>query len=363
MAKDQDYFLRVIDRSYPAEYLDGLKANLGGGYELMQASAKVAERVSLAVDRLELASYLGTAPDGAYATGQVNFYHTAGSVGYDYTVLKGSKFRTLDGRIFLSRANVRITNASNGPFFINVIAAAQGYEYNVPGEFVRDSGETLPGEVVYLHRLYTDVPVLDTTITIRQVRNISGGVFPSLDLQGHDLGVPRRDNEPSDVYRQRIFDAPDTVSLFALYRGILSVLSAAGPYGPHVREVGTAQLPGLYFDAGASTDAIPDPAHNFAYDMDPVARPDDLWKVWLDYASFRAYLIVEVPPVNLNDFGLAYDDTTLANAYDTIDLAAKAAAYDGFAVTTSGLYRALWETIDAKRAGGVFFDLYLNPTY
>jgi hypothetical protein len=362
--KDQNYYLRVLDRSYPAEFLDGIRDNPQGGYEIFQAAAKVAERVQLAITRAELGSYLLTAPDGAYATGSLALYHTANEVGYNYTLLTGSQFKTTDGKRFVTTAPVTIVNASSGPFTVAIRSMVQGYEFNVPGELTLDSGEILPGEITLVHKVFTSTPVLDATMTVRQLTATTGGVLPALDMQGADVGIPRQTSEPSDVYRQRIHDAPDTVSLPAIERAILTVLSTVGYTYTWILECQTTDLPGIFYDAGASTDASPLAANNYAYDMDPTARVEDTWKVYFSNADMRAFFIVYVPPVSVAEFGMMYDSiTTTPAAYDTISTSATTAAYDGYPVVTSGVYKSLWAAIDAKRAGGVFFNLQVNPDY
>lgn len=362
MSKTQAYYLRVIDRSYPADYLEPIKQQPNSGYELFQAAAKLAERVSLALDRLLTNSFLMYAVDGAYSTGSVLVSHTVGAVGYDYSILAGSKFKTADGKVYVSTADVVIPDASAGPFTVPLRSVAQGWEYDVPGE-VTINGVTLPGEITQVKKLVTSVPVIDQTVTVRQPAPFTGGAFPALDLHGRDVGIPRRPHESSPVYKQRIVDAPDTVSLPAITRGLLNILVTEGYATTKIREVGTWELQGVYYDAGSSGDAVPDPARNYAYDMDPTARSEDLFKILLSYAEMRGFLLVDVPPIGTADFGMAFDATDMANAYDTIALDASAAAYDGFPVAASGLYHAIWSTLEEKRAGGVFFDLYLNPNY
>lgn len=72
-ARDQQYYLDLLGRLFPEEYVLPLK-DPGPGYELFQAMAKVAERMSQAVDHFDQGSYILSAPDGAKATTLVEFY-------------------------------------------------------------------------------------------------------------------------------------------------------------------------------------------------------------------------------------------------------------------------------------------------
>src|SRR5512144_1017535 len=57
-------FLALIDRLLPLSYLDPLK-NVGPGYELYKATAKLFERASIAVGRLECEQFILSATGGA----------------------------------------------------------------------------------------------------------------------------------------------------------------------------------------------------------------------------------------------------------------------------------------------------------
>ena len=77
------------------------------------------------------------------------------------------------------------------------------------------------------------------------------------------------------------------------------------------------------------------------------------WHVYLDYAQFRAFFLVEVSRVNAGEFGFAYDDHPLG-AYDA---APYWNFYDGFPPGESSMYRALYAQLDKIRASGVSFEL------
>lgn len=88
----------------------------------------------------------------------------------------------------------------------------------------------------------------------------------------------------------------------------------------------------------------------------PGLAPGDRFKLALDYAEFRGFFLVGVPPLNTGSFGIAYD----AGEYDAYDAFPFLAFFDGTPVTAQTDYRSIWQAIDRARAGGVGFDLYVE---
>lgn len=70
IAQTQADFLALFDRILPASYLDPIK-QVGPGYELLQAYAKIAEALSNSVQIAGSDLQASTASDGAFATGTV----------------------------------------------------------------------------------------------------------------------------------------------------------------------------------------------------------------------------------------------------------------------------------------------------
>lgn len=122
----------------------------------------------------------------------------------------------------------------------------------------------------------------------------TGGQLGWLEEIGEQRGVLRQDGESEECYRARVADPADVVSPNALRRVVNAILASHGA-SVRLREVGTAELPGFFYDAGSSDDSPQDPARNFAYDMDPDVREADRWKVWLDRTRFRAYFLAGIP--------------------------------------------------------------------
>lgn len=87
-------------------------------------------------------------------------------------------------------------------------------------------------------------------------------------------------------------------------------------------------------------------------------RPQDRFKLNLDYTEFRAFFVVGVPPSSLGEFGVPFD---APHPYNAFDAAPYLVFFDGFPLTAAVLYRNTWQAIDRARAGGVGFDLYQEP--
>ena len=362
-AFDQDYFLRVLQRSFPEDYYNGLQPN--GGLEVMQMFAAIGARISLANARMACSSFLLTASGGTKASGTVTFTRTDASVG-TYTILAGSLVGDGTGRNFVVTSPVTISGLT--PTVASVTAQYTGYAYNLPGPFTSANGETVPGAINTIVDFRTSPQVLDVTLTVAQTTSTTGGQFAALDAHGNDRNLPRVGLENDDQYRMRILTTPDTVSPGAICRGVQQIL---GPYGTNwccLREVGTDKLPGWYYDAGTSTDGgapgIPvEERRNFAWDMG--ARPQDTWKVFLSVAEMRAFFVVGVPPLSVYNYGFCYDGDSVMvhsplNAYDTTKPASINAAYDGHDILAVSAYQSVYATVDAKRAAGVGFELYLE---
>jgi hypothetical protein len=360
----QAQLLAIIERSYPREYLEGLRSSPTGGYEQLEAAALVFERVSRAVAELYCCSLLAYAHGPAFSTGVVEFVRETDAEGA-ITIKAGSFVAaSANGRRFVISADVVFGPTDLGPVAVAVVAEEPDQAYDLQGVFLSASGQTLPGEVDTIAELALGSG-FDPNMQVRQLASFSGGRTPCLDGLGQDLLVPRFEGESDDRYRLRIIQKPDTVSPAAIERGLDLLLNALGLHAC-LREVGTERLPGIFYDAGSSADSPQVPANNYAYDMDFSTRPADRFKVWLDAASFRGFFLVGLPPVpDLADFGMAYDGAVTdvfpqQNAYDTTSLTQPNVAYDGFSTLNTSLYMAIYDMINEKRAAGVGFELYLE---
>jgi hypothetical protein len=84
--------------------------------------------------------------------------------------------------------------------------------------------------------------------------------------------------------------------------------------------------------------------------------PFDRFRLNLDYLEFRAFFLLGVPPLGIDEFGIAYD----AGPHNAFDASPFLAFTDGFPVGAAITYRAIWQDIDKRRAGGVGFDLVVE---
>lgn len=178
----------------------------------------------------------------------------------------------------------------------------------------------------------------------------AGGRAGMLDALGRERTIDRSSGEGDEHYRDRVGEPADVVAPNALARAANRVLGPLGETGC-LREVGTVKFPGMYFDGDP---AEVDPTVAFAYDLDFTIRPQDRFKLNLDYREFRAFFLMGVPPMGAGDFGAAYDDGP-TNAYDAAPFLAFT---DGFPLTAATIYRSVWQALDKARAGGVGFELY-----
>ena len=191
----------------------------------------------------------------------------------------------------------------------------------------------------------------DLGFTAANTESPTGGRLGMLDELGRERQIARHTGEDDDHYRRRIGKLPDVVSPNAIRRAIARFMSPHGWVG-EFREVGTAQLPGFFYDVPVS-DA---PGFSCAWDMDFTARPADRFKVLLDYADFRAYFMVGVPRTGLGEFGFAYD----AHPLGFYDIAPLADYYDGSPAGEGAFNQGLWNDVTARKAGGVGFDFYVR---
>jgi hypothetical protein len=326
------------------------------------------ERISIAIARRYCCSFLMFAQGGEKAIGVVELFRTDTTAGA-LTYRNGSIVQTASGKEFITTENATFGALDLGPVAVDVEAITEGYEWNVLGSVVTAGGETLPGDIDTIRKgLVVDTsndPTIDLSMQVRNTAPTSDGQDKCLDARGQEVGLPRRLGEGDEEYRFRIFTTPDTISPEAIKRGANAILR---PFDEEIclREVGTPLLPGLFYDAGSSSDSPQVPANNYAYDMDFTTRPEDRFKLYLSTLDYRGFFLVGVPRlVEVETTGLVYDGTTtdvfqLKNAHDTVSITAPNAAYDGITLLSSGTYSAIYDIVAEKKAGGVGFELYIE---
>lgn len=86
-------------------------------------------------------------------------------------------------------------------------------------------------------------------------------------------------------------------------------------------------------------------------------------QVYLDYASFRGYFLVGVPPSGAGEFGFYWGATPASHQggfFDTKSLLVD--FYDGFPSLARGPWGNVFREVTRVKAGGVGFDLYVDQS-
>lgn len=183
--------------------------------------------------------------------------------------------------------------------------------------------------------------LIDWGVTVTNTESPVNGRIAMLDALGDERKLQRTTLQSDDEYREVLGQIADVVSPNAIRRAINRILA---PHGltACLREVGQELYPGFYLD------------HD-AYDY----TPNDVRyrnRVYLDYASFRAFFRVGVPALNWGEYGFAYDAGP-SNAYDA---SPALAFYDGYPIGAAQIYRRIWDALNLIKAGGVGFELYIE---
>lgn len=214
---EQD-FLDLFNRLLPSHYIEPLK-DPGPGYELLQAYAAVAARLSEAVEHVGTGNYILSAGEGAYSEGTVEFFRDNTVFGA-VQLLAGTIIASPDGYTYQTLDDVTFEAGDLGPVSVTVRATVRGWLFNKPGPIMTLSGAVIPGTVNLLIRPLVPEPStgysFDPTLQLRQTSDITGGSAPMLQGLGGDRGLPPVDGESIEDYRARLTQLPDTVTPNAL---------------------------------------------------------------------------------------------------------------------------------------------------
>ena len=288
-------FLDLFDRILPFEYLEPMRVGLGDGYELFEGFAKVGERLSLAVARLDADTHFLTARGGVRATGTVQFKRDSWAAGAG-TVLKGTVVRAdaLD-RDFATIADA-VFGATDLTVTVGIEAVACGYGWNLPGPGTTARGEALAGSIDTIKTPLYDPPFFDGSLYCVQVGDTVDGRPASLDQLGQDRGIVRRSGESDSAHLARCRSLPDTISPDAIDRALTNLLLPQG-IAWHVYETWDAP-----FAIGYNGPTLAD---SLVYN-DP--RTDPLVSRWLDTEIQAATFIVRMPRLDVfSEAGFAYN--------------------------------------------------------
>lgn len=255
----------------------------------------------------------------------------------------------------------------------------------------------------------------DLGVTFANAESPTGGKDATLDSAAYERGAQRAPDEGDEALRERASDPSDAVVPGAVLR---AGNRAAAPFGSEVvlREVGRAEMPGLYFDrdpfdlgavtvsgsalgfqAGEvvrqdTTEAIgtaivQSPAgegpllppvlvgvarvlsgtfisgrpirgqSSAAVNLTPTVgggpRVADKFRVGFSYADMRAYFAVGVRLRGVGEFGCAFD----THPFGFCDSAPALSFFDGFPATSAAANQRVWQSVDEIRPAGSGFTL------
>jgi len=222
---DQDYFLRVAGKVLDPDYVAGLRSS--EGYEVLQAQAKIFERVSQAVHETANGMLAAYARGGSLAEGTVEFYRTSYALGAG-TVKRGTIVEAKGGRYFRTLEDAVFGASDLGPHAVAIRAVFQGYEHNLTGQTITSGGVTIPGEIDKIRSLVEEPAYFDPNIRVRQVLPTTGGRFPALDLLAREKDLSRDSAEEDGHLSFRLRNLPDNITPAAIERALQVLLA---PYG------------------------------------------------------------------------------------------------------------------------------------
>lgn len=358
----EEDFLSLLARLVPDWYLAPLK-DPGPGYEAYQSYAKMMERVSLAISRLETDAYIMTALGGARATCTVEFYRET-AVNGAFTVNKGTIVRTSKtNRSFRTLEDVDF-GALDLDVQVDVESVGFGYEYNVEGPATTADGTALAGEIDTVAIPLLTPLFAEPTIQVRQVDTASGGRPATLDQHGLDRLLPRKPGEDDATYAARIRALPDTISPDAIRRQLDAIFLPAQLHYDLIETWENRYQSCWNAPDGGPQDSVFGPTTLFAYN-DP--RDDRFIPRWMGDQDHRAAFVVILPEFPaFNDRGMAYNDPATAGEMSRAVSAWNSPVLDGPALSgvwngedddsgegRSAFLQVLWDTLESIKGGGV----------
>lgn len=304
----QQDFLDLIDRIYPAWYIDPLKASSTGGYELLQAYGKLFEKVSRAIGEVQVLSTLAYSSGGQNATASIQFYRPQGTTTGAFTVKAGTIIGT-------SSTNRRYSVQADIAFGANdwvkaavAVSLGQDSDYNVPGPVVTADGTVLAGDIDTVILPILSPPFAEPALQVRQIADATGGCAPALDQIGDDRDIDRAGGEPDAVYKRRVRALPDTVSPNAIRRHLDALFY---PQGLHYDLIETWE--NRYMSCWNAPDSGSDPTMGqlaqWVYNDPRTDRFIPRWMSERDHRSAYALILPTFPA--LADRGMVYNDPLL----------------------------------------------------
>ena len=346
---DQAELLELFDRILPPEYIDPLK-EIGPGFEVLQTYAKVMERISLAIGRFEVDSFIIFAGGGSLSTGTVEFFRDVATAGA-FTQQAGTLVRaSASNREFVLTEDV-VFGALDLTATGAVRAVTPDFSYNVLGPAVTADGTLLPGEVNLVTLPLQDPSFAERNIQVRQVDDFTGGSCAVLDQHGADRSISRQPNEADVDYRNRIRSLPDNISPDAINRQLLALFE---PLGLTFSFTETWELEFAWNSPDGSSIE-----ENFVYN-DPRTEPPIVSR-WLGDLVQKGALIVTVPTLaSVSERGMVYNDPGVLPSDFATDLGRRAQSmYNAPTLETDNFIAGVFNGEDdgAKAFYAKVFDL------
>lgn len=375
-------FLAVADRVLPENYLAPLKASPNGGYEILQAAAKVFERVSIAIARFDAAAFILSAEGSARARLTCSFSRPSAAAGA-VTIKAGTLVKASSrGALFRLTTDVVFGALDVGEKNATVEAIGPGHEYNVDGEFTSGLGEIQAGEIDVIDLPLLDPPFGDQSFQVTNHNGVSAayrGREAALDLHGAERDVRRLAAEGDASYAERIRSTPKAVTPTNLRQRIARFFSAMGLTADdwYLVECGDVRFQTVY-DAPEGVTYTYQPNYDetlFLYDDPRDASP--VRNRWQDERSLEGAFVLEVPEFAcVADVGACYDDPADDLPELLGDLGVRAVpcydlpselpeghlecCYDGGDAGVDRIYADLFALLDRGKAWGVFVEIHVR---
>lgn len=301
--------LDMLGRVLDADWVYGLKPDQG--YELLEAFAKVGERLSLAVARLACTNYLLSASGPNPAVGTA-FFSRPTDVAGAFVLRAGTVVRDSTTQATFQTTQDQAFGANDlGPFEVPIQSIGNGFEFNAQGQIVTAGGTIIPGDIDTAEYLLEEPQLQDLSLVVTQEDPTAGGYPPALDQLAADRGIIRRPGETDERLRYRAWALPSTVTRDAIEQQAQDVLDQVpAKIGQFIETFEVSfqtfwDCPS-FLPAGSTVDP-----NLFVYD-DPRPPWPPFNNRWLDEETQQGAFIVVVEPIPaLRDFGGAYDDTAM----------------------------------------------------
>lgn len=324
-AKQLSDLTDVIKSVLPQEYWGPLEASVsrGSGWEIYTALAAMWARVSQAVVRADTDYRIDTAPAGSYATVPLTITRSSAPAKV-LTIGPGSIVMTPRGEAFVVAQGSQAdwTSGENSAKAVEAQSLLQTYQANVRVGSLTVLTQVLPAGQDSAHG----------TLTVTNATAAEGGTPDMLSLLAASRGVYRQEGEDAEAFRARAKSLPDNITPNAMRRALDAALKPLG-----------------FADADDGGD---DYEYRDGVDMglaaDDVLACDDTTIEFHERPPARGVraFYCRVPNVTavLNGHSGGFCDD---------ELACDDGNGDGSAFEAEAFYRALYETLRAKRLAGV----------